>query len=270
MSEQPIASSATPAKGLPIFAAMATHVRRVHVALIYANLASSRSRTPLTTDTFPFVPRVNGNHNKHLGAEYLEIARARWCPGQGFANPFRESTGPTAWMPPVLARHPRHAPVGVRRRSRRRHGRTIVFFQVYALLATGFLVLALVRQTNSRVKAGTAYRRLCRRSPVQYRISWFQFTHDYWLILLAVDLLVAGFCWLRPLASKKSAVGWGVFKEASCALINPIVAITLGRASLSRARGTATRLALILAWPHCVLALTLALGDSATTWSLGV
>ena len=55
------------------------------------------------------------------------------------------------------------------------------------------------------------------------------------LILLAVDLLVAGFCWLRPLGGWKSAVGWGAL-GGFCALVNPIVALTYSkRVDISRA-----------------------------------
>jgi hypothetical protein len=50
----------------------------------------------------------------------------------------------------------------------------------------------------------------------------FQATHDYWLVLLTVDLLVAGFGWHAPLSNWKKAAGWGVFGGA-CALISPIV-----------------------------------------------
>src|SRR5262249_44479991 len=49
----------------------------------------------------PFVARVDRNRNQHLGAEYFNIARAL-AAGDGFANPFGDRTGPTAWQPPLL------------------------------------------------------------------------------------------------------------------------------------------------------------------------
>src|SRR5438876_448985 len=43
----------------------------------------------------------NRNNNNQLGAEYWNIASAL-VSGRGFADPFQEQTGPTAWMAPVL------------------------------------------------------------------------------------------------------------------------------------------------------------------------
>ena len=43
-------------------------------------------------------------------------------------------------------------------------------------------------------------------------------------ILLALDLVIAGRCWLRPLQRGWTAVGWGLF-GGLCALINPMVAL---------------------------------------------
>jgi hypothetical protein len=57
--------------------------------------------------------------------------------------------------------------------------------------------------------------------------QWFQFTHDAWLVLLALDLLLAGLCWLRPLNCWSMSVGWGVF-GGLCALVNPLVALAWG------------------------------------------
>src|SRR5688572_5479844 len=37
---------------------------------------------------------------RHLGAEYFNIAQAL-VDGRGYADPFGEATGPTAWMPPA-------------------------------------------------------------------------------------------------------------------------------------------------------------------------
>src|SRR5262249_25681947 len=68
---------------------------------VYANVSFAVA-TPATYRVFPrFKPQVNQNGNRELGGEYYEIARSL-VSGKGFANPFRESTGPTAWMPPVL------------------------------------------------------------------------------------------------------------------------------------------------------------------------
>ena len=85
------------------------------------------------------------------------------------------------------------------------------------------LVLALTRSTTQRLGAGLAAAVFFVLLINQFHLN-FQFTHDCWLVMLAVDLLVAGLCWLRPLAGWKSAAAWGLF-GAFCALVNPIVAL---------------------------------------------
>ena len=49
----------------------------------------------------PFEPNVDANENRQLGGENYYIARSL-VRGQGFADPFAESSGPTAWIPPAL------------------------------------------------------------------------------------------------------------------------------------------------------------------------
>src|SRR5579871_4832196 len=48
----------------------------------------------------PFRAKWDRNMNAHLGAENWEIAKAIYA-GRGYADPFREPTGPTAWMSPA-------------------------------------------------------------------------------------------------------------------------------------------------------------------------
>src|SRR5712691_4161088 len=68
---------------------------------VYANLSFAVS-DPADFRYFPpFQPSFNANMNRNLGSEYINIARAV-AAGEGFANPFVERTGPTAWMPPIL------------------------------------------------------------------------------------------------------------------------------------------------------------------------
>jgi hypothetical protein len=50
----------------------------------------------------PFEPGQNRNEIQHLGGEYYNIAGALTS-GRGYADPFPVKSGPTAWMPPVLA-----------------------------------------------------------------------------------------------------------------------------------------------------------------------
>ena len=39
----------------------------------------------------------------------------------------------------------------------------------------------------------------------------FQKNNDFRIVLLALDLLVAGFCWFRPLSSWQKAISLGLF-----------------------------------------------------------
>src|SRR5262249_16738081 len=61
--------------------------------------------------------------------------------------------------------------------------------------------------------------------------SCFQVTHDSWLVMLAINLLIVGFCWWQPLHSWPRAVGWGV-AGGLFALVNPVVALGWGVISL--------------------------------------
>src|SRR5579862_9137241 len=75
-------------------------VTAVFACSIYANLSFAVSRPSDLRYLPPFEPRVDGNMNRHLGGEYLQMARSLTA-GEGFADPFDEPTGPTAWQPPV-------------------------------------------------------------------------------------------------------------------------------------------------------------------------
>src|SRR5204863_10123565 len=68
---------------------------------VYANLSFTVTNRVNFKYFPPFRPHHDANSNRHLGAEYFSIAKAIVA-GEGFANAFREKTGPTARMPPVL------------------------------------------------------------------------------------------------------------------------------------------------------------------------
>src|SRR6185369_15659625 len=97
----------------------------------------------------PFQPNHNANNNHHLGAEYFQIAQSIYA-GEGFSSPFREKTGPTAWMPPALPAllagllwicdGNRDAVMAV-----------VIVLQVLVLIGTGLLVLTLARRTTARL-----------------------------------------------------------------------------------------------------------------------
>jgi hypothetical protein len=169
----------------------------------------------------PFRPGVNANDNRHLGGEYFRIAQALRS-GRGFADPFGDETGPTAWMPPVypvLLAGFLHVCGG----DRDAVMAVIVVIQMAVLVWTGILVVAVARQTaphmNPWAVAGVfAGAVLCNFQ------RWFQFTHDCWLLLLTINLLLLGCC-RGPLATRRMAVAWGVLGGFG-ALVSPVIGFT--------------------------------------------
>lgn len=214
--------------GFPLYAEIVL-VTAIFTCSIYANFSFTVGTKEKDKEDYayfpPFMPRVNANYNQHLGAEYIHIAEAIRA-GKGFANPFtRLESGPTAWMPPILP--------GILASLLWAYDddmdlvmTTVIFFQVFVLIGTGVLVVHLVRQTCGRWWAALAVVIFILGVICDFH-SWFQFTHDCWIVLLGLDLLLAGLCWLRPLQRWSSCVGWGLFGGLS-ALINPLIALAWG------------------------------------------
>jgi hypothetical protein len=227
-TEQSIPSVPAMRRRFPLLAAVFLIVV-VFGCSIYANLSFAVTNRQNFRYFPPFKPFVDQNSNRHLGAEYYSIAKSIVA-GEGFSSPFQEKTGPTAWMPPVLPAilagllwltgGDRDAVMAV-----------MIFFQVYILITTGILVLILVWQSTHRrlavwfaallFVAGLAYEfKLC-----------FQNIHDCGIVMLAVDLVIAGFCWLGQMGRWPATICWGVL-GGICALISPIVGLMWGVLSL--------------------------------------
>jgi len=169
----------------------------------------------------PFQAGVDLNDNAHLGAEYYLIARAMVA-GRGFADPFGVKTGPTAWMPPVYplllaglievfgsdrvsaASYPAILPgdawvVGA-----------ILILKNLVLVLTGWTVLRLASATRLRLPATLALVPYCGWLLLQFW-PFFQSTHDTWLIMLCVDLvLLAAMGLAAKTPGRGRIVGWGV------------------------------------------------------------
>jgi hypothetical protein len=223
---------------------------------IYANLSFAVARPADYRYFPPFEPGHNANMNRHLGAEYFNIAKAM-VGGQGFANPFGAPTGPTAWMPPLLPTllagllwicdGDRDAVMTV-----------VVFMQVVVLIGTGLLVLALARTTTQKLGAiGAAV--VFYVALLSNFHNCFQFTHDCWLVLLSIDLVIAGLCWFGPLQNGKRAAAWGLV-GGLCALVNPVVAFAWGMSTVVTAF-------LQRAWSRLGIAVLIA-GIALTPWTI--
>ena len=175
---------------------------------IYANLSFAVTDPGNFRYFPPFQAGHNANMNRNLGSEYFNIAGAL-AAGEGFSNPFSERTGPTAWMPPVLptilagllwaCAGERDCVMAI-----------VLVAQTCVLIGTGILVLELAQRTCGRVGVWTA--------TVVYLLGLLshfhlclQMTNDIWIIMLAVDLLLAGVCWYRPLHTWRKATVWGFY-----------------------------------------------------------
>ena len=166
----------------------------------------------------PFEAGNNANATDHLGGEYLNIARSL-TKGQGFSNPFHESTGPTAWMPPLLPM----LYAGLLLGGKDAVIAAAVLMQVAALCLTAVLTLVLANEAAGRRGAWLAAILFLLAMAWDFH-AWFQFTHDYGLILLVVDLLIVGLIFGRPFASYKAGAAWGL-AGGFFALTSPIVGL---------------------------------------------
>jgi hypothetical protein len=205
---------------LPGLAIAATVV----LCMIYANCSLAVTNPDDYRLFPPFAPGVNVNMNRDLGSEYYHIARSL-AAGNGFANPFGDPTGPTAWMPPILpmmlsalwwACAGNHDAVLV----------VVLTLQCLVLIGTGLFVLVVAGHTTKRVGPGAAAAIYIAALLFNFR-DCFQANGDRALALLAIDIMLAGFFWWRPLRSMPRSVSWGAFGGV-CALIGPIAAFAWG------------------------------------------
>ena len=116
---------------------------------VYANLSFLVTNREDFKYFPPFRANENQNFNAHLGGEYFNIASAL-ADGEGFSNPFRDRTGPTAWMPPVLPM----ILAGLLRLSGGNQNivtAIVIVLQVATLIVTGLVVLADAQRTTVRL-----------------------------------------------------------------------------------------------------------------------
>jgi hypothetical protein len=200
----------------------------VSACSIWANLSFAITDKANLKYLPPFKPYVNVNGNRHLGGEYYQMAHAL-AAGEGFSHPMDQPTGPTAWQPPLLPLF-MAATLWASNGDRDIVMTVVLFMQAYVLIGTAFLVLALVRQTARRIGPIVAAAVFVCVLLIDFG-RWFQVTHDTWFVLLAIDLLLAGLCWLDFFQGWKTAAGWGLF-GGFCAMVNPIVGFTWGVCSI--------------------------------------
>jgi hypothetical protein len=227
-AQRPVAPKSPP-KRLSLLAVVVLSTA-IFGCAIYANLSFAVTN-PENFKYFPPFSGQDSNDNRHKGAEYFNIAKAMVA-GNGFANPFYDNTGPTAWMPPVLPTV-LAALLWITDGDNDVVMAVYIFMQVYVLVATGILVLILISRSTSVLGTWVAAIIFFIWTINDFHI-WFQFTHDCFMVLLALDLLVAGLCLFTPYRNKKNAAAWG-FCGGFIAMINPAVALAWGVLSFALA-----------------------------------
>jgi hypothetical protein len=127
--------------------------------------------------------QVTAEWHQHLGGEYFNIARAL-VDGRGFADPFGEATGPTAWMPPLY-------PALLAALLAMTRSRLVVAAIILGLTHASFTVIG--------VTVYSIARRYARRAPpilvvallalwlTAFNIWIFMITQDVWILALAVN-----------------------------------------------------------------------------------
>jgi hypothetical protein len=191
----------------------------------------------------PFRPHFNSNSANTLGCEYYYIGKAL-ANGRGFADPFVEQSGPTAWMPPLLPL----AMAGLILAT----GDSVPFMMM-ALLAIQVASLAFCAFTVRTLLPG---RRGWLVSAVfglflvmQFRLA-FQAAHDYGIVMAALNGCILWDALSNPLRTRRTTILWGVLGGITT-LVTPVVGLVWGGLTLRRGirRGVRKRgiLALVLA-----------------------
>ncbi len=188
-------------------------------ASLYANLSYDVTDPDDYADFPPFKAGYNANSNDHLGGEYLKIAEALVA-GRGYADPFGTPTGPTAWMPPPLTLF-QAALLDYYGRDRVAVANVVIVCQAVTLWLTAVLTLAVARRGAPRVPGVVVVALMALALVTRFHTA-FQVTHDSWLVLLALDGLVAVTLWGRRTPSAGRTAAWGV-GGGLAALVSPVL-----------------------------------------------
>lgn len=142
----------------------------------------------------------------HLGAEYFNISQAL-VDGRGFADPFAEPTGPTAWMPPLLPALLASALWVFGSKS------GVTIFAV-AIAQVGYIVgaTAVYRALDAQVSRLTACAFFVAYAVwlLTHRYWFLELSSDIWLVTLVMSLLVALNLNENDAKRLKHPVRWGL------------------------------------------------------------
>ena len=135
---------AVPREKIPFSGPLFILVPVIFGLALYANLELAINDSSYYQYFPPFTNR-NANTNGNMGGEFFNIALSLYK-GNGFADPFNRPTGPTAWQPPLYPLFMAGL-LWVFDGNRDILMAVTIFLQVYVLIATGLLVVALAGQT---------------------------------------------------------------------------------------------------------------------------
>ncbi len=188
----------------------------------YANLSNFINDPVLLALFPPFIKGIDITNNTHLGGEYYNIAKAIVA-GKGFSDPFNVTTGPTAWMPPLYPFILALMIVFLKTKLIVAVG--ILFLKNIVLIFTGVTVYSIAKETSSRLKPEWIL--LIYLIFITTFFRWFfQLTHDNWLILFFMNLiLIFSIRLLKKKLDLKSAVCWGVI-GGSAISTSPVLGFT--------------------------------------------
>jgi hypothetical protein len=179
----------------------------------------------------PFVAGVQHTVNTMLGAEYYAIAESLVA-GTGYSNPFQTDTGPTAWQPPVyplfLAGLLQVFP------SKLFVAFTIIVLKNFILIFTGLLLYEIAKKTRLRLPAGFILILYCLWLVCFFR-WFFQFSHDEWLLLFFMNVVLIGTVLLGTYTvGYTTALAWGALGGLAI-LTSPIAGLVWIMSSLLNA-----------------------------------
>jgi hypothetical protein len=166
--------------------AVVTLVVVVFSLSFYVNCAYFITDKPEQLKFFPpFIAGVNLNNNTLLGAENYYIAQAL-AAGKGFSNPFQVETGATAWMPPL---YPLLLALLIKIfQSKALVAICVVFFKDLVLIFSGLVVYEIAKRTFMCINPAVSLAIYMLFLLGSFR-SFFQITHDCWLVLLLLCII---------------------------------------------------------------------------------
>jgi hypothetical protein len=195
----------------------------------YANL-SNLINDPVLLSLFPpFIKGLDITNNTHLGGEYYYIAKAIVA-GKGFSDPFNEATGPTSWMPPLYPFF--LALLTVIFRSKLIVAISILFLKNIVLIFTGITIYNIAKETSNKLRPEWVL--LIYLVFITSFFRWFfQITHDIWLILFFMNLILTfGIRLLKEKLDLKTSICWGLIGGGAIST-SPVIGFTWGLLNIS-------------------------------------